>query len=323
MRTVTTEFILALLPALVLARPPVVILVDLSDSSRTTVTARTTAAANLHRFCAEGVTVLRVGIDMTRPTLATLGDILGDQDGTEPASAGGESWLLAHTTEPYLSLAGKHRLFTADLGNPRWRALQAEFGLPGPLSPAELAVAESIRKRHGPGASEVELTAARTLCSGTAPRRGNKAVFSALAELLSRKPPPPLVIATLQHAYATPEEASATEAYTGRIYEALSAPGVRDETVFVYLNLPAAIPEPVRPPGAGAPPCMGMGCAVLWGKPFRRGFVAIDTVSWPRLRATILSTLGETEHLPDSDSIPAFLQSKARFRDPARPQSPR
>jgi hypothetical protein len=132
--------------------------------------------------------------------------------------------------------------------------------------------------------------------------------MSAVQDLVTGKPPPSIVVAALRDAYAGPPDAPrAADAAIGTLYESLSAPGARHEAVFLYLNIPHAVSQPDQSPEAEQPPRMGTGCAVLWGAPFRRGVVAVETVSWPRLQATILQALGSAEE-KQGDAMPAFLR---------------
>ena len=50
------------------------------------------------------------------------------------------------------------------------------------------------------------------------------------------------------------------------------------------------------------------GCAILWGRPFRRGVVAAESLSWTQLRATLLDALGAAGEYQEASVVKQLLR---------------
>ena len=125
------------------------------------------------------------------------------------------------------------------------------------------------------------------LCAGGVTGAVNAQLLTLLKHLLAVERPP-LTVAILQKVRDAGEERdrrlSATDAAFGGIHEVLSP---HEKALFLYVNVPRETD----------------GCAILWGRAFRRGVVAAEPIPWVRLRATILNALGATPDYRVDDVI--------------------
>jgi hypothetical protein len=316
MRTACIELLAVLAPGVLPAASPAIVLFDLTGATRQVITETAGRAENLQRFCAEGVTIVDVKVDLTRPTVTMAHSLVAEGEESPADRLGNDLWLIAPVSLPLSALEGRVRFFAPDLGERRWRAFRSRFGLPGPLSAAELEIAAEVRARFGPPLERIENMTAAAACAGSLPDDRDTAVIPALDRAVALGPP--LTVAVLGSRLATAGEAHAAaarvDALAGRIHERLARRAANDEQpVFVLVCAPPGPPAPADP--AAKPEArMGTGCAILWGKPFERGVVALDPISWPRLRATILHGIVEGS---GGEPVPAGLKDLLAREEPA------
>jgi hypothetical protein len=310
MRTVAIEFAIALLTPIVAAGQTAVIVIDLGNARPDWVTGGARAAPGLHRFCSEGVSALSLHADMTKSPFELLKTLFLPPEGSLLARRGKDSWMLASAAIPFRDLAGGGRFFAGDMGAGSWRDLQIRYGLCGPTTAGELRAADLVRARFGPPLAEGEKTAAAALCAGTLGPSADGALLPPFEKLMERRPPLVTVVAWDLQGSAEDGLAARREALFERVYETLSAPGMRESAWFFFISLPpplaargsvgAAAEKAALPSATGA--------AVLWGAHIRRGLVSFQPVSWTCLSATILTVLGIRKDARPEDIVPDFLQ---------------